>query len=316
MTLEQLGEIYGCTRERIRQLERKFWRKITHPTIEVRSSLVAALLADLMHRRGSLLLDSDQPETSFTHFLAKCLGIPYARTRVKKFALLGLSEDVLTGLSPIYPLSEATDSNLLAERLDCGVLSNLGRSDLNELAQAITESRFEQLNKTEKVYLALRNIGKPAHFSEVAEAYNALFPNDQMPERNVHAVLSRCAEPNAELHGIVWIRVKGTYALKENGYERPELGIYEAVAKIVQDRYVETGRPAHLNVITTELGKQRPVVNPASLALATGANPYLEQVAKDYFVPKDPQQEAKTEEAANDLDSILREFRATHSEGI
>ena len=313
MTLEELGTTYGCTRERIRQIESKFWKRIRSHNIKEQSFLLADLLAEIIPRQGSLVLDPGQEETAFVCFLAKCLGVPYVRTKVGSFVLLSYSESDRAELSPNSSVAEETDSDLVAEQLGCGALSGLGRNDLDRIAVAIAQDRYGKLNKQEKVYLALRHLGKPAHFSEVAETYNWLFPDDPTSDRNVHAILSRCAEPSAELHGIVWIGVKGTYALKEHGYERPSLGIFDAVRKVVKEKYEETQKPVHISVITTELGKYRQLVNPVSLAFATGTNPGLEQFSKDYFIPKEPQQETQPIDGASDLDRILREFREDHA---
>ena len=314
MTLAELGSIHGCTRERVRQIERNFWRKMVSPRVIRESPLVATLLAELLRRQGSLALDTGQENTALVCFLVKCLGLPYVQTKVGRLSLLGYSETDVTELSFHGSVAEATNASRVAERLDCGPLPGLGHNDLNHIASAIAKNRFSRITRQEKVYLALRHIGKPAHYSEVTETFNALFPDDQMSERNVHAVLSRCAEPNVEQYGIVWVRIKGTYALKEQGYERPSLGIFEAVAKIVEEKHAETGRPVHISVIGAELGRDRRLVDPASFAFATGANERLEQVSKGYFVPKDPDHETRPEIPANDLDTILREFRAARTD--
>ena len=313
MTLEELGTAYGCTRERIRQIESKFWKRMKHPQVRGRSPVIAILLVELMRRQGSLLLDPGQEETIFTCFLAKCLGVPYIRTKVGNFVLLGYSESDLIELNLPGSVAEVTDSDRVAEQLDCGVISYLGRGDLGQVANAIAENRYSRLSKQEKVYLALRHIGQPAHFSAITETYASLFPDDSMSQRNVHAILSRCASPDFEQYGIVWIGVRGTYALREQGYKRPDMGIYDTVATIVEKKYRETQKPVHITLITAELGKYRHAVHPASLAFATGVNPRLEQVSKDFFIPKDPQREAQTEGSTSDLDRILREFQADHA---
>ena len=95
MTLEELGAAYGCTRERTRQIESKFWKRMKNPQVRGRSPLVAILLAELMRRQGSLVLNPGQEDTSFVCFLAKCLGVPYVQTKVGSFVLLGYSESGL-----------------------------------------------------------------------------------------------------------------------------------------------------------------------------------------------------------------------------
>lgn len=266
LKLVELGGQLGCTRERVRQLESRFWKRLNNPTAKVwdkakdGSSLIPAFIAELMRRQGSLILDPDDPGTAWARFLAKSMGVPCPRAK---------SADYI-----------------------------------------IAEKKRSRLNKAEKVYAALQHLVKPSHYSEVTEVYNRLFPDDPTSEHTIHATLSRCREPEFEKYGIVWVGLKGTYALKEHGYERPKLSIFAAVTKVVVDKYAETGKAVHISVITAELGKYRQFVNPTSLAYATGANHNIEQVAKDYYIPKDLEQEAKVEDAASDQDRIIREFWA------
>ncbi len=313
-TLEELGKFHGCTRERIRQIEKRFWTRIKSHQAKGRSLVITGLLSGLMRYQGSLVLDLDQAETPLVCFLAKCLGIPYARAKMGNFVVLGTSDiDTLTDLNLTAPCFADEISNQVAKCLDTGPLAHLAGSDLRQIADAVADEGFVRLNKAQKVYLALRHLEEPAHYSKVTETYNWMYPDDQMTDKNVHAILSRCAAPDLEQHGIVWIGVKGTYALKERGYERPDMGIFEAIAKVVEEKYAITRNPVHTTVIATELGKYRQLVNPNSLVFATGANPRLEQVSKDFFVPKNHQQETRPDANSRNLDRVLREFQAYRS---
>ena len=266
LKLVELGGQLGCTRERVRQLESRFWKRLNNPTAKVRdkakdgSSLIPAFIAELMRRQGSLILEPGDPGTAWARFLAKSVGVPCPRAKSAGYI--------------------------------------------------IAEKKRSHLNKGEKIYAALQHLVKPSHYSEVTEVYNRLFPDDPTSEHNIHAILSHCSKPDIEKYGIVWVGLKGTYALKEHGYERPKLSIFAAVTKVVADKYAETEKPVHISVITAELGKYRQFVNPTSLAYATGANQHIEQVAKDYYIPKDSEQEAKVEDAASVLDRKIREFQA------
>ena len=86
-----------------------------------------------------------------------------------------------------------------------------------------------------------------------------------MTEHNVHAILSRCAAPELEQYGIVWVGAKGIYALKEHGYERPPMRLFDAVSKIVQEKYNNNQRPIHITAIASALPMHHPTVNRASL---------------------------------------------------
>jgi hypothetical protein len=107
---------------------------------------------------------------------------------------------------------------------------------------------------------------------------------------------------------VVWIGVRGTYALKEWGYERPSKGLFEAVADIVENRYEATGTPVPFAVIAAEMGKLRRVVKLSSLTFATHCNPRLRRVSGDSFVPRAPDDEVVEEIAEDELDRILQEF--------
>ena len=149
----------------------------------------------------------------------------------------------------------------------------------------------------------MRAIGRPAHYSEITEVYNALFPDRPATEHNIHSFLSR------EEHGVVWIGVRGTFALKEWGYERPSKSLYEAVAEVVQKRWKETGKPVPFTVITAEIARYRKVVKPSSLIFATHCNPRLRRVSNDSFIPKDHVDKTQDEVSADELDKILQEFQ-------
>ena len=312
LTLEQLGQRNGCTRERVRQLESRFWKKIRHGTIEQHSFLIASLLARLMKKPDTLALNIDEEDTPFLLFILKCLDIPYARINELGYVILGISDVTLPGPNQFSTIIDQVDSEIAAEQLESRELDFLPQHILGRIGRATANYRLRQLNKAEKVYLALRNIGNPAHYSEVTETYNWLFPNDSMPERNVHAILSRCAEPNLEQHGIVWIGVRGTYALKENGFERPTMGLFETVASVVEEKYQETGRPVAYATISAELGKYRQIIKQTSLTIAIGCNPRVQQVARDYFMPRVLDEQEQQEVSTYELDRVLRGFREAH----
>ena len=121
---------------------------------------------------------------------------------------------------------------------------------------------------------------------------------------SIHAVLSR------ETQGIVWVGQRGTFALREWGYERPALGLFDAVTAIVTDKYAEIGKPVPLNVIRAELPQYRDFVKETSLIFATSMNEQLRQVGKDAFVPKDPSEEPEEVGISDDeLDLVLKQFR-------
>ena len=313
MTLEQLGAVQGVTRERIRQIESKFWRRlssepVTQRNYAVTSAFFTGFWAEFIRHRGSLVMNLESEETTFVAFLAKCLGMP--QTEIGRLVVLGISNIDLSILAQLNSVAQQTDPDSIAAQLDIGDLSYLAVDDLRKIAQALASDKAGRLTKADKVYLTLKNIGEPAHFSKVAEVYNYLYPQDSVTERSIHAVLTRFAPESDKRYGIVWVGVKGTYALKEWGYERPSLSIFDAVVEIVKEKYEQTGqKPVPFTVIQAEIPKYRQIVTPASLTIATHCNPRLDRVFKDSFVPRDTDEQFQEEIAKDELDRILRGFQ-------
>jgi hypothetical protein len=190
---------------------------------------------------------------------------------------------------------EATINNILSS-LPLPLL----REDAEKISEMLVPTTTGHLKKAQKVYLALRQIGRPAHFSEVLDMYTNLFPEEHVNEHSIHAVLLR------ETYGVVWTGSKGMFALEEWGYERPKSTLTDTIASIVEEKYQNTGVPVPFIVIQAEIGKYRKLVNPNSLVLASYLNPRLKSVGDFCFIPRE---EADEEEVGDDeLDRILREF--------
>lgn len=302
ITLQELGASLGYSRERIRQLESEFWAELDSSESRRRPFLVA-LLADFMNRSGSLLVDASSSCMPMSKFLARCAGIPCVEIPHTGLIALGCSSDDLGKARKSEWFPAEIDADAIAHRLESKQLPWLVGSDVRTLAGRIERFRRRRLKGTQRVYLALRHIGRPAHYSRVAEAHNALFPNQPMSEHNVHAALGR------KRYGVVWIGVRGTYALAEWGYERPPRGLYEAATEIVRRIHGQTGQPVPMTVIVAELSKERRIVNRTSLVFATHFNAKLSRVFGDSFIPRDPGDQLQDELSADELDRILREFR-------
>lgn len=297
------------TRERIRQLEAQFWRKITKQATEAfLQPLLGALLRDVMGRHGSLILRTDCHEGCLRRFVAKCAGISWAELPSGGLAILGARPDDLAILSSPSWFPDEIDQDLIARRLHSEAGLGLVDGDVRVLAGCMSRYLADDFNgaqrlaRIQRVYLALRDIGKPAHYSAIAEVHNRMFPEAAISEHNVHTVLS------LQQHGVVWIGVRGTYAFKEWGYEHPSKGLSETVADIVEKQYGATGTPVPFAVIAAEMGKLRRVVKSSSLASATHYNPRLRRVPSDSFVPGTPDDQAEEEIPEDDLDRILQEF--------
>jgi len=304
LSLAEIGNSLGLTRERVRQLETKFYELLSHRQREpLRRTLAAALLYEVMGRQGSLLVDDRSPHAGLTGFVARCLGVPESNPVCGGLVFLGDLPPHVTAATRAWQFPEEIEPQQIADWIESGGAPCLIAGDVTVLAQALAEHRRRPPTKSRQVYLALREIGRPAHFSRVAEVYNSLFPDDASTEHSINAVLGR------QEQGVVWIGIRGTYALIEWGYERPAKGLFETVAEIVGKRYAVAARPVPFAVIAAEIGKYRAVVNPNSVAIAAYCNPGLQQVGRDSFVPRVPGDDAEDEMSTDQIDKILREFQ-------
>jgi len=188
--------------------------------------------------------------------------------------------------------------------IDKGSKLFLSKNDTIFLAEILFNTFQARTTKAIKVYMALRSIGKPAHFSVITDVYNDLFPDDLSSEHAIHAVLTRGEQ------GVVWLGTRGTYALEEWGFKRPKKGLFESVQEIVETFFANSGRPVQLTTIISEIGKYRQVINSSSLAIAIQCNPNIEAVYKDCYVPKIIDEGSGKLSGANKLDKVLEEFEA------
>jgi len=185
---------------------------------------------------------------------------------------------------------------------------NLTIKDTNFLASAILKKISRRMKIQDIVYIALKDINRPAHYTEIAKTCNRLFSESYFTPYNIHAVLSRL---NDRLPW-VWIGSRGIYALKEWGYKRPEKRLYDRVYEIIQKEYLKKGDPVSLNRIFAEVSKYRKIVNRNSLTIICFTHPNIISVSKDTFIISkgNSKMEKKKEDYKNldFLDEKLKSF--------
>ncbi len=218
MTLQWLGNQYGTARERIRQSEFRAWLKLRHSVNAPTFS--RALIYYIMSKQGSLMVKTDSPEMLTIGFLSKCSRVPYITLSHINLAILGALPENTILVKPRRLLLDNIDSVSLINQWESEGRFCLIKRDLQFLAESIIRFCLKRLYKGQRVYLALRAIGKPAHSAKITEVYNSLFPDHPSTEYNIHAVLSR------EKYGVVWIGIRNTFALKEWGYEHPSKALF------------------------------------------------------------------------------------------
>jgi hypothetical protein len=158
------------------------------------------------------------------------------------------------------------------------------------------EFRKSNSRMSEKVIATLRSLKKPAHFSKVHDKFHSQFPDLHVSENSIHAILDRLTKKDE----VVWIGIKGTYALREWGYTRPELGLYETVTEIVTKHYEEFGTPITQNKIQLEMSKYRRVINKSSLIMAISLNKDILCVSKNCYTPANSSNKSIREDTPQD----------------
>ena len=274
-TLEKIAKRLNLTRERIRQIEKAALAKLSA------TSFLKIFLAEFVRKSGRLLVEANSYNTAYAKFSSLLLGIPYELLEGERILFLG-SEGAIEPKQFLHCVT--SDPSTLIKAV-WGKFSFLPEEDLKNLEQTIKQQILRKAQHSDRIYHALRQIGQPAHFVDITDMHNELFPEKEMSYKSIHTVLSACSVSQDRKHGIVWVGMKGTYALEEWGYSRPEFDLFETVYMIVDRLYEKTGKPVSYNSIMAEIGKYRKIVNPKSVTMAAALNENLERLPNNFFIP-------------------------------
>lgn len=329
-TLEESGNKFNITRERVRQIEKKFWdilfarKKVflnnrrgnntylhehTNATDALIISIINYFLSIIIGYRGRrVYLSSESLAVSQFKFIALILDIDFIKSYKLNTYFLEIDKKIISKIefiacnTKLFKLEDVIREVKKVEDL------NLTIKDTNFLASAILKKISRRMKIQDIVYIALKDINKPAHYTEIAKTCNRLFSESYFTPYNIHAVLSRL---NDRLPW-VWIGSRGIYALKEWGYKRPEKRLYDRVYEIIQKEYLKKGDPVSLNRIFAEVSKYRKIVNRNSLTIICFTHPNIISVSKDTFIISkgNSKMEKKKEDYKNldFLDEKLKSF--------
>ena len=307
-TLEKLGVRHGVTRERIRQIEAKSMSKLRRAKFrnpELYRCFWLGFTADFIQSKGALVID-ETLMTAQRKLTIDIIGLNAAFIPGLGLYIVGTSENN-NSLGKLNNLQNADTTQSLVPTME--IVQFLSARDNERLNVFKAKHRTKQITKTRGLMLreALRSLGRSAHYSEIAEEANRLFPERKTSTHNWHAPLSL---PVSESLGIVWIGMKGMYGLKEHGYSRPNADIFETVALIVEEKYAETQRPVSVEVVLIELGKYRREVNHTSVPMALGFNDKLKSVGGGKYVPISQFSERSDDKAVSqfDIDAAFAAF--------
>ncbi|MFA5628784.1 MAG: sigma factor-like helix-turn-helix DNA-binding protein [Dehalococcoidales bacterium] len=297
LTLEEIGLLYNRTRERIRQIQVKAWKKIS--LVPNKKLLLSLLLIYILNKKCSLILDSKIKNEIM--FLFKLLDIPinkFPKTNIKMIGKFTSNDSSLEAWKHIFCQNNCLEDIIFRE--DCPLIEGDRQTIIKESVTNI----IKKLNLWQKIFLTLKQLGEPSHFSKISNKLLDLFPDACYSEKNIHATLGR------EGKGIVWVGIKGTYALEEWGYERPKETLMKTIANIVKKQYSITNKPVKFIVIEAEIGKYRKLITKESLTMATFFNPEVEHVGNWEFTPKTNtiEEDHGDNFTRNEIDKILQEF--------
>jgi len=296
-TLEQIGELLGITRERVRQLEKAVMARLkamadTGQLPHIND--VQRVLLDEVHTMGKVARISelsakltksntrvDQARVSFLAQLSPKLAIVEDNDHFHHAA--GIAEahdekkikDLVSGIiDSIKKIGEPTTIDQVAEKAGhndaahVGALASTSKhlATLNDRWGLVRWPMVNPKNIRDKIYVILHEAGKHMHFNEIADAIkDSEFKRKDVTTQAIHNELIK--DKRFVLIG------RGIYALKEWGYEKG------TVADIISDVLKKAGEPLHRDEIVKEVLKSRHVKE-TTILLNLQGKPQFKRVAK------------------------------------
>lgn len=295
-TLEQIGELLGITRERVRQLEKVAITKLREaakrdlPHIkQVETSLTTHLkdlgnvarvndLAERLNGQGSKI---DQARVSFLGRLSPSVAVIddsdhfyHALGLASEHSQKAIEDLVNKIIKAIEEIGEPTTIDVVKDKIGHSdakhikALASLSKklANLGEHWGLVKWPLVNPKNIRDKIYLVLRDHGKHMHFSAIAEAIKASdFKRKDVTTQAIHNELIK--DPRFVLIG------RGIYALKEWGYKQG------TVADVIADILRKEGGPLHRDEIVRRVLKNR-YVKETTILLNLQGKPQFKRVAK------------------------------------
>lgn len=296
-TLEQIGELLGITRERVRQLEKSVVNRLKAsaeegnvPRIpEVEVTFVAELkklgdLARVSKLTEQVSSESSKLEQARIAFLGSLCpklvvineddhfyhAVGIAGTRDDK----GVKADVGKIIDAIKKIGEPTGIEAVAKAVgikdvkQAEALASISKhlATLNGRWGLVKWPMVNPKNIRDKIYVILKEHGKHMHFNEIAEAIkDSEFKRKDVTTQAIHNELIK--DKRFVLIG------RGIYALKEWGYEKG------TVADIISEVLKTEGGPLHRDEIVKRVLKSR-YVKETTILLNLQGKPQFKRVAK------------------------------------
>lgn len=296
-TLEQIGELLGITRERVRQLEKSVVTRLKQQAeqgdlphvVDIQETLLEVLnevgyvarIGELSSRLTKNNTKFDQARIAFLAQLCPKLIVindddhfHHAVAVVEKHDEKTLKQHVQSLINTIKNLGEPKEIEHIAPEA--------GLDDTKHAhALATTSKHLATLNGQwglmkwpivnpknirDKIYVILKQNGKHMHFNEIAEAIKKSdFKRKDVTTQAIHNELIK--DKRFVLIG------RGIYALKEWGYKKG------TVADIITEVLKEAGEPLHRDEIVKRVLKSR-YVKETTILLNLQGKSQFKRVAK------------------------------------
>jgi hypothetical protein len=296
-TLEQIGEMLGITRERVRQLEKSVITRLKAASEQGKLADIATfqeLATEKIKDLGSItrisnlteLLVEDpnrieQSRVAFLGLLSPGLTIIneddyfYPSVAIKSvFDEKTIKQQVTKIIDTIKKIAEPKSINDISKAASMGdpkqtaALASTSKqlASLNGLWGLIKWPVVNPKNIRDKIYVILRENGKHMHFNEIADAIkDSEFKRKDVTTQAIHNELIK--DKRFVLIG------RGIYALKEWGYEKG------TVADIIADVLKQAGAPLHRDEIVKRVLESR-FVKETTILLNLQGKPQFKRVAK------------------------------------
>lgn len=295
-TLEQIGELLGITRERVRQLEKAIMIRLRLAAEEDLPHIAAtekyfirhlhdlgrvAKVQDLTKRVAQNTDDTTRAHVAFIAEIAPRLTVIEENDHYHHAVGIneyGTEDDIKTYVTTIVTVIKKNGQPLTIDDLHAKVdhdhpqhvqaLASISK-DLASLKNKWGLTKWPTVNPKnirDKIYVILQENGKPLHFSDIAKAIKGSdFRRKDVTTQAIHNELIK--DSRFVLIG------RGIYALKEWGYNKG------TVADIITDILKKEGGPLHRDEIVKRVLKHRQVKETTILLNLQGKSQF-KRVAK------------------------------------
>lgn len=296
-TLEQIGELLGITRERVRQLEKAVVARLKAAAEagelphakEVETVFLAHLeqsgqAARVSHLSSLVTAENTRTDQSRVAFLAALSpslvtledndnyhhAVAVRKVRDEK----AIKSTITKLLDTIKKIGEPADITTVAKAAgissakEAGALASISKhlATLNGRWGLMRWPMVNPKNIRDKIYVILKENSKHMHFNEIAEAIKGSdFKRKDVTTQAIHNELIK--DKRFVLIG------RGIYALKEWGYKKG------TVADIISEVLHEAGEPLHRDEIVKRVLKSR-FVKETTILLNLQGKPQFKRVAK------------------------------------